>query len=180
MNKQLDTPVPLRVVRGFLQAPVCRDMAAFLRQRVKELGGENVESFFSGREISWRTAKDAGEDEIADHMRIVAGKIAARLPQPMYPEYTDLVKWEPGWAMAPHVDNGVEHFRHRKWSSVLYLTDCVGGATYFPAWGLEVTPEVGKCIVYPSGVSHGVRHVVSGLRVTLASWYTDDESKQEE
>ncbi len=64
-------------------------------------------------------------------------------------------------------------------SSIVYLTSCHGGTTVFPTLGIEVPPDAGRMIAYPSSLPHGVRPVVSGKRHTLASWYTDDPKREE-
>lgn len=174
--------VPLVSEGGFLSAAECAILSAFLEANVRRLGRENVEPFFSYRQINYASADNPRVRKIMDGVRRrIAGILTDRLHgSEVYPEYTDLVLWKEGQHMNVHRDNLPPHFEHRLYSSILYLTSCHGGATLFPTVGIEVPPEVGRMIAYPSSLPHGVRPVVSGKRHTLASWYTGDVKHREQ
>lgn len=166
----------------FLSAADCGLLSEFLEENVRRLGQENVEPFFSYREISYANVDCPRAKALMDGAR---SRIAERLScglhggRALYPEYTDLVLWREGQSMNVHLDNLPPNFEHRLYSSVLYLTECEGGATVFPELGIEVPPETGRMIAYPSSVPHGVRPVEAGKRHTLASWYTADIDRRE-
>ena len=173
--------IPMIAERGFLPAGDCEALSAFLEENVRRLGRENIEPFFSWRQISYASADCPRVREIMDAAR---NRIAARLCEALhdgalYPEYTDLVLWREGQSMNVHRDNLPPHFEHRLYSSIVYLSDCEGGATMFPELGIEVPAETGKMIAYPSSTPHGVRRVRAGKRHTLASWYTADIDRRE-
>ena len=102
----------------------------------------------------------------------------------VYPDHTDIVTWKSGMELKPHVDNmhiynpDLKHNTpHRDYSSIIYLNDNYeGGNTIFPNQNYKTTPKAGKLIVFPSGSSHphGVTEVTSGIRYTLAMWFTKD------
>lgn len=98
--------------------------------------------------------------------------------QPVFPHYTDLVMWVAGRSMGLHVDNGVgesdprdSYLKNRHYSCILYLnSDYEGGETFFE--NTSVKPEVGRLVVFPSSILHGVTKVESGIRCTFAMWFT--------
>ena len=174
--------IPLVSERGFLSAGECAALSGFLEGNVKRLGRENVEPFFSYRQIDYAGVDDRRVKAIMDEAR---HRIAALLGGALhaggalYPEYTDLVLWREGQSMNVHRDDLPPHFEHRLYSSVVYLTECEGGATVFPGPGIEVPPQAGRMIAYPASMPHGVRPVGAGKRHTLASWYTGDAERRE-
>ena len=175
--------IPLISERDFLSAGDCETLSGFLEGNVKRLGRENIEPFFSYRQISYASVDDWRVKAIMDGARKrIAALLGDRLHgggAPLYPEYTDLVLWRPGQSMNVHRDDLPPHFEHRLYSSVLYLTQCEGGATVFPEPGIEVPPQVGRMIAYPASMPHGVRPIAAGRRYTLASWYTGDFERRE-
>ena len=100
----------------------------------------------------------------------------------VYPEHTNVVTWRGGMELKPHVDNmhiyhpHMKHDTpHRDYSSIIYLNDDYeGGYTIFPDQNYDSIPKAGKLIVFPSGRSHphGVTEVTSGVRYTMAMWFT--------
>ena len=174
--------IPMVSEPGFLCADDCETLSGFLEGNVRRLGMENIEPFFSYRQISYSRVDHRHVKEIMDGARRrIARILRDRLHggDAVYPEYTDLVLWREGQRMNVHKDNLPPHFEHRLYSSILYLTECRGGATMFPELGIEVPPEAGRMIAYPSSTLHGVRPVVAGKRHTLASWYTGDIDRRE-
>ena len=173
--------VPLVSEGGFLTAAECAILSAFLETNVRRLGAENIEPFFSHRQINYAKADSPRVRKIMDRARRRIAEILSDGLEggTVYPEYTDLVLWREGQHMNVHRDDLPPNFEHRLYSSIVYLTSCRGGATVFPTAGIEVPPEAGRMIAYPSSLPHGVRPVVSGKRHTLASWYTGDEGHRE-
>ena len=92
----------------------------------------------------------------------------------VYPSHTNVVTWRGGMELKPHIDD-VDHLAHRDYSSIIYLNDDYeGGYTIFPNQNYDSIPKAGKLIVFPSGISHphGVTEVTSGVRYTMAMWFT--------
>jgi predicted 2-oxoglutarate/Fe(II)-dependent dioxygenase YbiX len=86
----------------------------------------------------------------------------------------------------PHADSenpdGIPHpFPWRDFASVIYLNDDYdGGTIYFPNLNIELKPLPGTLITFPGTLRylHGVRRVTGGMRHTIASFITFDESKR--
>ncbi len=173
--------VPLLSEDGFLSLAQCATLSAFLEANVRRLGQENIEPFFSWRQINYARVDNLRIRKIMqDARRRIAERLSAGLHGSIvYPEYTDLVLWREGQRMSVHRDDLPPHFEHRLYSSILYLTSCHGGATVFPTVGIEAPPQAGRMIAYPSSLPHGVHPLVSGKRHTLASWYTGDANRRE-
>jgi len=172
---------PLISEGEFLSPAQCAILSGFLEANVRRLGRENVEPFFSWRQINYAQVDNSRVRKIMDEVRCrIAECLSDGLHgRTVYPEYTDLVLWREGQNMNVHRDDLPPHFEHRLYSSILYLTSCHGGATIFPTVGIEVPPQAGRMIAYPSCLPHGVRPVVAGKRHTLASWYTGLPEKRE-
>jgi hypothetical protein len=103
----------------------------------------------------------------------------------LYPTHSDIVLWNTGDQMAPHVDNGmdgtkqdIEELGHRHYSAVTYLNDgFTGGETFVDNYVNK--PKTGSAIIFPSNYYHGVHEILSGQRVTFAMWFTLDPNKIE-
>jgi hypothetical protein len=82
-----------------------------------------------------------------------------------------ILKYEVGGKFENHMDDGGGNFR--RVSTVYYLNDNYeGGELCFPQFGIELKPESGDMIVFPSSYvySHSVKPVISGNRYSIASW----------
>jgi hypothetical protein len=110
---------------------------------------------------------------------------AYSLDKEIYPDLTQVVRWFPGQEQHPHADDmtntqGNDGFHHRHFGAIIYLNDTyTGGHTYYPQYGLEVTPKVGALAVHPGDPDHlhGVTKVEGGVRYTIASFWTFEEGK---
>lgn len=104
---------------------------------------------------------------------------------PLYADTLQLVRWVPGTSQAPHADSenedGSEHpYAWRDYASVTYLNDDYeGGAIYFPQHDMEVNPAPRTMVTFPGTTEymHGVREITSGVRYTIASFWTLDQSR---
>ena len=70
-----------------------------------------------------------------------------------------------------HQDQGVSS---RVLSTVAYLNnDYVGGEIYFPQIDIEIKPEPGSIIFFPSNFvfTHTVKPITSGFRYAVPQWY---------
>lgn len=103
----------------------------------------------------------------------------------VYPTHSDIVLWNKGDSMIPHVDDGsrgtaddVEGLWFRDYSAVTYLNDdFTGGETFVKDY--VNTPKTGSVIIFPSSYEHGVHEVLEGKRVTFAMWFTLNPNKIE-
>ncbi len=139
-------------------------------------------------------AKGFGEKEdleICDLMVDIRKRIKNKIIEirginvPLYADTLQLVRWLPGNEQHPHADSenkdGSAHpYPWRDYASVTYLNDeYEGGLIYFPDYELELKPVPGTMVTFPGTVEyiHGVSKVESGVRYTMASFWTFDPSK---
>jgi len=146
----------------------------------------NNSNLFNGRQINYLNIKDDNIKKLVNYYRFKVTQLAMKIfnEEELYPNYTDIVLWEPGGGMLVHSDNsnadGTPNFwAYRHYSGVLYLNDdFLGGETFFPDHGpLFIKPKKGKFAIYPSGVeyNHGVATVVGKNRYTMPIWLTKDK-----
>ena len=131
--------------------------------------------------------------EIAGLMGMIRTRIARRialdygLEEPLYADTLQLVRWRVGDNQAPHADSenpgGAPHpFPWRKYASILYLNDAFeGGRIYFPDYDLEPPIAPGTLAFFPGTLKylHGVTPVTSGIRYTMACFFTHDADKHD-
>lgn len=82
-----------------------------------------------------------------------------------------ILKYNVGGKFDNHMDDGGGNFR--RVSTVYYLNDNYeGGELCFPQFGIELKPDAGDMIIFPSAYvySHSVKPVISGNRYSIASW----------
>lgn len=106
----------------------------------------------------------------------------------IYADTLQIVRWLPGNLQLPHADSQYESgephpFHWREQASIIYInSDYEGGEVYFPKHGLEIKPEPGMLATFPGTTEymHGVRAVESGIRYTIASFWTTDPDKKDD
>jgi len=88
-------------------------------------------------------------------------------------EGAQIVKWPVGSNQPFHHDDTREK---TTFTSVTYLNDDFeGGETYFTSEDLMVKPKVGRTILFDGKkFEHGVKKITSGIRYTLAIWYSSN------
>lgn len=82
-----------------------------------------------------------------------------------------ILKYEVGGKFESHMDDGGGNFR--RVSTVYYLNDDYkGGELCFPQFDIELKPQAGDMIIFPSAYvySHSVKPVTYGNRFSIASW----------
>lgn len=89
-----------------------------------------------------------------------------------------ICRWFPGMEQPPHADDmtntNIKGYEHNAFGAIVYLNDnYIGGKTYYPDYGIEITPEVGKLAVHPGDINHlhGVTKVEENIRYTIASFW---------
>lgn len=104
--------------------------------------------------------------------------------EPKFSTLKNYVYWEPGKRMLPHYDNlGGDHSAPVMYGCVYYLNDDFeGGELWYPNQGVEYTPVAGDMIIHPGSreYSHGVREVISGLRISAGSFITQKDQSDDE
>ena len=102
-----------------------------------------------------------------------------------YGDIFQLVRWRPGDQLyPPHADaayeDGSPHpFSYREYAAIIYLNDSYsGGQLYFSK--LNFVPEIttGTLAIFPGTLeyTHGVTPVRSGMRYTIAGFFTSQKS----
>lgn len=103
--------------------------------------------------------------------------------EPKFSSLKNYVYWETGKAMLPHYDNvGGDHVAPVMYGCVFYLNDDFeGGELWYPNHGVEYKPVAGEMIIHPGTreYSHGIKEIISGLRVACASFITQKDQSDE-
>lgn len=104
--------------------------------------------------------------------------------EPKFSTLKNYVYWEPGKRMLPHYDNlGGDHSAPVMYGCVYYLNDDFeGGELWYPNQGVEYRPVAGEMILHPGSreYSHGVREIISGLRISAGSFITQKDQTDDE
>jgi hypothetical protein len=96
------------------------------------------------------------------------------------PDYLGLIKWEDGDMQHPHADAEPDVFYWRDFGCVYYLNDDYeGGEIYFPNQNITLKPKPNTLVFFPGNRDylHGVEPMISGIRYTLTSFWTFDETR---
>ena len=131
------------------------------------------------------------KDEVMSIMKELESKYIKTATElldfPVEPKFSTLnnyVYWNPGKRMLPHYDNlGGDHSAPVMYGCVFYLNDNFeGGELWYPNQGVEYVPEAGDMIIHPGSreYSHGVRDIISGLRISAGSFITQKDQSDEE
>lgn len=106
---------------------------------------------------------------------------------PLHPESLLLVRWLPGDEQQPHSDcetfsDAPHPYPWRTQASLIYVNDNFeGGYLYFPQKHIEIKPRAGSLVTFTGNNDylHGVTEVTSGVRYTIASFWTEDDSQRD-
>jgi hypothetical protein len=145
---------------------------------------KSVVEFWDNRIISFNSVKDKFGLDAAN----LFSDIIIRTKDFIIKEYEldrdittgaiSICRWFPGMEQPPHADDmtntDTKGYEDNAFGSVIYLNENYGGGkTYYPDYGIEVTPETGKLAVHPGDVNHihGVTKVEENIRYTIASFW---------
>jgi hypothetical protein len=100
------------------------------------------------------------------------------LQQPWLPDYFSIKKYMPGADMGPHVDSSdPTDVYHPVLSGVIYLNDDYeGGEIEFPNQNINIKPESGSLIIFPSvdPYVHHPKKIISGNKYMIPLfWYKE-------
>jgi len=140
--------------------------------------------FWDNRIISYHSVKDKFGLEVANLFSDIIARIKDfiikeyELDKDLTPGAISICRWFPGMEQPPHADDmtntDTKGYEDNAFGSVIYLNEnYTGGKTYYPDYGIEVTPETGKLAVHPGNVNHihGVTKVEENMRYTIASFW---------
>jgi hypothetical protein len=189
-------PIFPLLVRDFLREEDRKSLLEFVLSSEVAFGAFDSErDYWAGRTLM---PSDIGSPEVLQLFRDIRDRVIATLhialteqlgPQPaLYADLVNFARWPEGYELASHADSenpgGVPHaYPWRDFASVIYLNDdYAGGEIFFPNQGIELRPEPGTLVLFPGTLRylHGVRRVNRGMRQTIASFITFDESKHYE
>jgi len=153
---------------------------------------ESSVEFWNNRVISINNIKNKFGPELDSFMADILNRIKNYIVK----EYnldvdittgaTSICRWFPGMEQPPHADDmtntDVKGYEDNAFGSIIYLNeDYSGGKTYYPDYGIEITPEAGKLAVHPGDVNHihGVTKIEDNIRYTIACfWKLKDNHKE--
>ena len=140
--------------------------------------------FWDERIISFHNVKD----KLGGDLNILFSSVINRIKdfinkeyepdKEIVPDAISICRWFPGMEQPPHADDmtntDTKGYEHNLFGSIIYLnTNYTGGKTYYPDYGIEITPEVGKLAVHPGDVNHmhGVSKIEENIRYTIACFW---------
>jgi hypothetical protein len=87
----------------------------------------------------------------------------------LYPGTVQVFRYLKGDAFEPHTDKAmiIDEGRATVFTIVVYLNDCQGGATRFTKLNLDFAPKQGDAILFPQGLLHEGRPVLSEKKYIL-------------
>lgn len=175
-----------------LESAVCNDITNYIISnkdgKISKFG-EGVLPWTDNDTIPWKELDHLELKDKIDKFRIQLTEIvSSRYNKQYYPHYTDIVIWRAGRKMSFHKDDGYgnDGLDVRKISTVTYLNeDFLGGETVIKKNDTEEyvsTPKIGSTVMFKSNEEclHKVNKILSGKRITLAIWFTDDEKYLEQ
>lgn len=115
-------------------------------------------------------------------------KESMRTDREVYANVTYVLKALPGWDHPVHSDSGEDtpaedQFGHRDFGTVVYLSDnFTGGEIYYPEFNVSIMPKPRSLAIHPGDHEHrhGVRALESGVRYSLVTFWTYDQSRESE
>lgn len=128
---------------------------------------------------------------VFNHRSLITQKVNECFNTCVLPVHTDLILWRAGKRQRLHKDNGYSEndsifLRTRKFTSITYLNDnFVGGETFIrkdEKSFFKNVPLTGSTIIFPANETgeHGVYKIISGHRITLGMWFSDEIHLSEE
>lgn len=176
-------------LRTLLTADDITAIRAYADSHAEEFGALSNE-FWDGRVINADKITDSKiRDLLLANRNFLKAELAARtkhyMTDPLYGDTLQIVRWLPGYELQPHADrenpDGAPHpFPWRDFAAITFLNaDFTGGELYFPNQSLVVKPSPGVSIIFPGDLNylHGVNAVKTGVRYTVASFFTYDAAR---
>jgi len=186
MNAGAADPNNIVIVRNFISA----DDLSRLYKYCYSIN--EWETWSAGGEDKISTAKymKAKNPELYDTMKgyidEIQKQIEFKFGRPLEPAEAGVRRWDVGEEQGLHADgenrdgspNGTYIVDY---GSVMYLNqNFIGGEIYFPQYELEITPEAGMLIYFPSSryYLHGVRKILQGIRYTSAHFWVPEKHRK--
>ena len=152
--------------------------------------GELGSNYWQGRTIYLNQVKSSEIVQILkDHKDFMIEEFMrlSDIQKPLYIDSLHLVRWVEGYELHPHADaeepDGRPHpFPWRDFGTVTFLNENFeGGVLYYPNQnGLKVPAQSGYTAIHSGNINHfhGVTPITKGVRYTIASFLTYDQSHE--
>lgn len=171
-------------ITNFLDSVNCQNFINYYCD--SKIRTEQSNQFFYERTLSFCDIPDKNILKVFEILKYKVTQTAVKIypsESYLYLDYCNIVFWDTGMQMSPHADNiypdrTPNNTFFRDYSFVIYLNDDYkGGHTYFTNENKVCIPEVGKIVIFPSGLqyTHGVLKVSEGKRYTISGWLTKNE-----
>lgn len=148
---------------------------------------QNGDGIWNSRSLNLGSMPENIRESMLDYRIRVKNKIQEHFSasNPLYSDIFQFVRWRVGDELwPPHADsestNGTPHpFPYRHFAAITYLNnDFEGGRISFPNFD-NYCPDIkpGMLVAFPGTLEylHGVSKVTSGMRYTIASFFTFNE-----
>lgn len=145
---------------------------------------ESSVEFWNNRVISINNIKNKFGPELDSFIENILDRIKNyitkeyNLDEDITTGATSICRWFPGMEQPPHADDmtntDIKGYEDNAFGSIIYLnTNYIGGETYYPDYGISITPEAGKLAVHPGDVNHihGVTKIEENIRYTIACFW---------
>jgi hypothetical protein len=151
----------------------------------------------------WETWSAGGEDKISTaktmkannlglhntmkgYVNEIQKQIEFKFGRPLEPAEAGIRRWDAGEEQALHADGENRDGSPNNtyivdYGSVIYINqNFVGGEIYFPQYDLEITPEAGMLVYFPSSkyYLHGVRKILQGIRYTSPHFWVPEKNRK--
>lgn len=145
------------------------------------------DNFWAGRSLDYYNIRDKAVQDIMTSSMNQITKIVEQHSgfDTLYSDLLQIVRWPSGYELHPHADgenpnDSFHPFDWRLFGSVVYINDdYTGGEIHYPVRGITIKPKPGMLAVHPGTLDflHGVRPVTAGVRYTIASFFTTNNSR---
>lgn len=172
----------MKYLKNFVSKAHCNQIFNYLKQNTSQTyNKDNTRPWLENNNVFYTRITDPYiKDLVRNYIIKLSVAISINFKKEVYPHYTDLVLWNKGKSMEAHVDDGQGSndeirrvLKPRHFSSLIYLNDnFTGGHTFVGK--KQFKPEQGAALIFKSNVRHGVTEVKTGIRGTIASWFTKD------
>jgi hypothetical protein len=175
---------PILIVENFLPKDILDWYTEFVKYTNR--WEQNGDGIWNSRALNLHSMPADIRESVLDYRIAVKNKIQEHFTtdKSLYADIFQFVRWREGDCLdPPHADaeniNGDPHpFSYRNFASIIYLNENFrGGQISFPKFD-NFCPEIkpGMLVAFPGTLDylHGVSKVTSGIRYTIAGFFTYD------
>lgn len=164
----------------------------YINSHISDFGdlgeSDNRDTYWKGRTIFFEQIRDEEIKSILKkQLEFTVNTLYEKLgdDRRLYPDTLSICRWPIGYELLPHADaeepDGTQHtFHWRDFGTVTYLNeDFEDGTLYYPNKNIEIKPKTGYTAIHPGTLEylHGVKKIVKGVRYTIGTFLTYNESQ---